>query len=127
MKKYVSLMLVCICATCVLVGCNFGGGFRAPPENKFLWKLKTNNGSVEQTDAALRECGEYNKPKNWSQYDAIGRSPPQDEFESWKAEKEQCMFRKGYRITNGSKGTCAYSDRRATIPACQGKDVIIPN
>lgn len=124
MKKFVLPMLVGVCVAYVLIGCNFGGGFRAPPANKFSWKLKTNNGSVEQTDTALRECGEYDEPEHWKR---LNRSPPQDEFESWKAEKEQCMFRKGYRITNGSKGTCAYSDRRETIPACQGKDVIIPD
>jgi hypothetical protein len=116
MKKYVLPMLVGACVAYVLMGCNFGRGFRGVPTNE-SW---TFNGRLQPVQAQkdLDDC--YYKATKWG---GIHSSPPNDGANVGEAYSK-CMKQKGYKANSGFEACKHHQYIALTLPACQDEVLV---
>ena len=65
--------------------------------------------SADGVKAAMRQCGYI---------DLFGYGGDRNSTLNDHAERENCMFKKGFKYKDGYQGLCSSSDRK-DIPACQ--------
>lgn len=111
LKKLCSVMLF-ITAT-LSTGCTayLTRGFRGVADYSDSWVQKGKN--KHDVVAAMKECGFTNVMAGYGE----------DNSNNAFAAKQECMFSKGFKNSEGRGGLCSDPSYRVTLPACQNAPV----